>query len=85
MSNENSIAVAEFLRKSIFDEFRIFVVSDEGKRAALIGIILFFFNRVPGKCKNIHPSKIRYLVKTQNRLENCLSRCKHDVKNVKLS
>ena len=34
--------VAEFLRKSVFGDFQIFVASGQGKRATLIGTIHFF-------------------------------------------
>ena len=40
--NVDAHGVAEFLRKSIFGDFQIFVVSGQEKHAASIGIICFF-------------------------------------------
>ena len=45
----NSVDIAEFVCKSIFGSFWIFVVTGQGKHAVSIGTIPLF-RRVPGKC-----------------------------------
>ena len=64
------VVVAEFLRKSIFGDFRIFVVSDYGKRATLIGIIRF--SREYLESAYIHPDENCVTFKW---MENCVTHC----------
>ena len=51
----NSVDIAEFVCKSIFGSFWIFVVTGQGKHAVI-------FSQGTQKIPNIHPIKIAYLV-----------------------
>ena len=64
-------AVAKFLHKSILVYFQIFVVSGQGKHAALSGTTHFFI----GYLESVkHPlnKKLRIFLESENRQEICI-------------
>ena len=69
--HKHTVAVAEVLRKSIFGDFLIFVVSGQGKRAESTGTIRFFIE---------YPDNAKYSTD-----ENCVSCFIKSSENLRIS